>query len=118
MAQAVEISTAAQDYISELLQQHPGRCLAVRINDKGCGGHKYEWGLLPWDGVDATDEVIDWPGGRLIIHHASLLWMIGSRLELENTPWDTHLSWINPAVTSTCGCGESFALAGQSSCGA
>ena len=112
MPDMFEITDEAKAYITDLLVEHPDRCLAVRVNDKGCGGHKYEWALFPWDAPGQHDEVIDWPGGRLMIDAASVMWMIGSRLTLESTPWDTRLAWVNPMVTSTCGCGESFSFDG------
>lgn len=112
-----DISDDAKTYITELLAQHPGQCLGVLINDKGCGGHKYQWGLLPWDGAEQHDEIVDWPGGRLVIDAHSVMWMIGSRLELERSQWDQRLVWVNPMVSSTCGCGDSFSLAGEGGCG-
>lgn len=117
MADMFDITDEAKAYITDLLSQHPGKALGVLINDKGCGGHKYQWGLLPWDGAEQHDEVIDWPDGRLVIDAHSVMWMLGSRLVLESSPWDTRLAWVNPMVASTCGCGDSFSLAGESSCG-
>jgi len=110
------ITDEAKAYVTELLSRHEGKALAVRINDRGCGGHKYEWGLIDWDAARSHDEVMDWPSGRLVVDGHSVVFMIGSILALESSAWDTRLSWQNPMVASTCGCGESFSLAGEGGC--
>ena len=117
MKDIVTVTEEAKTYISDLLQEHPGKCLAVRINDKGCGGHKYEYALFDWDAQGPGDEVMDWPGARLMIDSSSVMWMIGSTLALESSPWDQRLAWVNPMATATCGCGESFSLTGSGGCG-
>ena len=64
--EVVSITPAAKDYINE-------RCdggnllMTIKINNKGCSGHSYDYGLAEPDTAKKWDEVITWDGGGIII---------------------------------------------------
>ena len=111
MRAAVTLTESAQAHIGAILAHNPGKHLRVAVNNKGCSGHKYEYDLRDWDDTAKFDEVVDWPGGRLVIDGASLMALIGSELDLQSTQFESQLVWRNPMAVNACGCGESFQLA-------
>lgn len=110
---AVTITDGARAYVSEVLSGNPGKHLRVSINNKGCSGHKYQYDLMDWDDIRPMDEVVDWEGGRLVVDAMSLLGLLGSRLDLRTTQFESQLVWDNPMAMNSCGCGESFQLSGE-----
>lgn len=113
MPSAVEVTDAAKAHVSRILEGNPGKHIRVSINNKGCSGHKYQYDLADWDDVRPLDEVVEWPGGRLVIDGMSLLGLIGSRLDLRSDMFESQLVWLNPRAVNACGCGESFQLSGD-----
>jgi iron-sulfur cluster assembly accessory protein len=111
MPSVIEVTAAAQAHVSAILSANPGKHLRVSINSQGCSGHKYQYDLCDWDSLGRWDEVIDWPGGRVVLDAKSLLGLMGSTLDLSVDIWATQLIWHNPQAQHACGCGESFALA-------
>ena len=107
----VNITDGAKKYINQ-------RCdglstiVGIRINGKGCSGHAYEYFLVDPEKVSPMDEKILWPGGGLVISATSLMYMIGSTLDVKSTAMEEHLYWENPNAVNHCGCGESFSIKG------
>lgn len=105
----VNITEDAKEYINQ-------RCdgvntiVAVKINSKGCSGHKYEYSLIHPTKVGSMDEIIMWEGGGIAISAFSVMHMIGSTLDVKKSAMEEILHWINPNAINQCGCGESFSL--------
>jgi iron-sulfur cluster assembly protein len=105
----VTITEAARSYINQ-------RCdgvstiVGVKINNKGCSGHSYEYSLIDPSRVGPMDETILWPGGGLSISALSVMYLLGSTLDTKISDMEEYLVWENPQVTDHCGCGSSFSL--------
>jgi len=111
MTDVITITQPARDYINQRCSN--GRYLmSIKINNKGCSGHSYEYGLVEPVAVGKFDEVIAWDGGGVSINAASVMHLLGSTLDLKTTIMENYLVWTNPHAVDTCGCGISFALAG------
>lgn len=107
----VTVTPAAREYIN---QRCDGDTLvSVRINNRGCSGHSYEYGLISRANANRFDEIIQWPGGGLVIDAASVMHVLGSVLDLKTSIMESYLHWENPNATDTCGCGTSFGLSTQ-----
>lgn len=112
----VNITDAAELYITNILQSNPGKSLKVGYDNKGCSGHKYTFELIDQDVAKPLDEKIQIKNGTVIIPSENLLGLIGSTLDLVVDQFEQYLIWKNPLAVNQCGCGESFQLAGESSC--
>jgi iron-sulfur cluster assembly accessory protein len=103
------VTDSAKTYIN-------GRCdggrylVSVKINNKGCSGHSYEYSLIEPSQVHPMDEVITWSGGGLAISSLSVMYVIGSTLDVNQSVMEQYLVWNNPNAVDTCGCGVSFSL--------
>ena len=105
----VRISERAMAYISELCAGGE-KLLMVKVNNKGCSGHSYEYSLVDQSILGRLDEVISWDGGALVISGPSVMHLIGSHLDLISDHMQSQLVWSNPQAVNMCGCGESFSL--------
>lgn len=104
----ITITPAAEHHIGTYLSANPGKMLLIRVNNKGCAGHKYAYELIDADLVGADFDVIERAWGKVAIDKSSILWLLGSTLDLRTDSLGTQLSWNNPLAVGTCGCGDSF----------
>jgi iron-sulfur cluster assembly protein len=56
------------------------------------------------------DERIETPGGILFVDGASLLYLIGSRMDWVEDDFSAGFVFQNPNAKGSCGCGESFTV--------
>jgi len=107
MNNVIEITAAAQDQISTILQAHPGQVLVLGVNNKGCSGHSYTFDLQPDDQLHALDTQLTVGPYKVAVQYHSLLKLIGSTLDYQVDQFGARFVWHNPAVKNTCGCGTS-----------
>lgn len=106
---AVTITPDAVNYISNRCDN--GRlALSVKVVTKGCSGYSYSYELVDKHTATKFDEILDWGQGSIIIDAASVMYLLGSTLDIETNIMESHLIWRNPNSTNHCGCGESFGL--------
>jgi iron-sulfur cluster assembly protein len=82
--------------------------LRVTVEKGGCAGMSYKMEISePRPG----DEVVEEKGARVIVDAKAVLFLLGSRMDLQTTKFSSTLIFENPNQTSACGCGESVELA-------
>lgn len=108
----VTVTDAAKEYINKRCN-NVDMLVSVRINNRGCSGHSYEYGLISRANTRRFDEIIEWPGGGLVIDSASVMHVLGSVLDLKTSIMERYLYWQNPNAVDTCGCGTSFGLVSE-----
>lgn len=106
--ESIELTLAAEEYIAEILEKNPGKLLRVGVDGKGCAGFQYNYELVTEEELNSLDEVITRDWGKIAVDYASVMYLLGSTLNLKEDLFSCELVWINPQATSTCGCGKSF----------
>jgi len=87
--------------------ESPDCGLRVSVEKGGCAGMSYKMELgAPQPG----DDVIEEQGARVIIDSKAVLFLIGSRMDVQTTKFSSTFVFENPNQLSACGCGESVAL--------
>lgn len=83
------------------------KALRLYIEGGGCSGFSYKFKL---DDKRADDHVFEEKGVMVVIDPMSMQYVKGSTIDYEED--FTHSGFIlqNPNASSTCGCGESFAV--------
>lgn len=109
MKSVVNITPAAREYIN-LRCNGTEKLLRASVNSKGCSGHMYEYALVGPETIGPADETITWPGGGLTIPARSVMYLIGSTLDVKSSMLEEFLFWSNPNAANQCGCGESFSF--------
>lgn len=106
----VEVTPAAAEHIKRLKEreQKPEAYLRMRVTGGGCSGLQYQLGFD--DEMKDGDTTIDASGVRVLVDEKSALYLAGITLDYVDTLMESGFKMVNPNATSTCGCGESFAV--------
>ncbi len=81
--------------------------LRLRVSGGGCSGLRYE---LAFDQPRAEDHEFAQHGVRLLLDPKSALHLSGSVLDYADDLNASGFQIQNPNASTTCGCGESFAV--------
>ncbi|MGC2854070.1 iron-sulfur cluster insertion protein ErpA [Novispirillum sp. DQ9] len=87
---------------------NPALMLRVTVSGGGCSGFQYGFDL---DTATRDDDVVlEQHGVKVVIDEASLDLLRGSEIDFVEDLMAAAFTIRNPQATSTCGCGNSFAL--------
>lgn len=103
----LKVSARAARHFASQLERHPG-ALGVRVSvePSGCSGYGYR--VDPADAIGSTDVVFEAAGVRVVVDAASLPFLSGTTIDVEQQGLARRLRFDNPNASQTCGCGESF----------
>jgi iron-sulfur cluster insertion protein len=106
----ISVSERAARRIHELVasEAQPGLMLRVAVSGGGCSGFQY--GFTLDDAVNPDDKVIEMAGAKVVIDDMSLGMLAGSEIDFVDALVGSAFAIRNPNATSSCGCGNSFAV--------
>ena len=101
---------AAALKVQEVLKEEGDTKLNLRVlvSGGGCSGFRYGFTLDNNEGEG--DVVIENQGVKLVVDPISAQYLIGASIDYTESLESSHFSISNPNVTTTCGCGSSFAI--------
>lgn len=105
----LKVTDAASNQIKQLIaDRNKDTTLGIRIaiRTKGCSGLSYTFEFC--DNKDSTDEVIEQDGIHFFIDIKSILFVIGTVIDYEESTFEKGFKFINPNEKGRCGCGASF----------
>lgn len=105
----VTLTETAALRVAEILKSEPaGSALRVGVDGGGCSGFQYTYAITQ----DRSDEdfVLARDGAVVVIDPVSLDFLKGSRIDFIDNLMGRMFKIDNPAATSSCGCGASFAV--------
>ena len=107
---AITLTSAAQQRIAELMSRAPEGAIGVKLSTprRGCSGLAYSVDYV--HEAKPFDEAIETPGGVFYIDSASVLYLIGSRMDWKEDDFTAGFVFDNPNAKGMCGCGESFTV--------
>ncbi|QPQ54644.1 iron-sulfur cluster assembly accessory protein [Allosphingosinicella flava] len=107
---ALTLTPAAEQRIADLMARAPEGAVGVKLSTprRGCSGLAYSVDYVTT--ADPFDERIDTPGGTLFVDGASILYLIGSRMDWKEDDFAAGFVFDNPNAKGSCGCGESFTV--------
>ncbi len=107
---ALTLTSAAEARIAELMSKAPEGTVGVKLSTprRGCSGLAYSVDYV--SEAKPFDERIDTPGGAFFIDSASVLYLIGSRMDWKDDDFTAGFVFENPNAKGMCGCGESFTV--------
>lgn len=107
---ALTLTPAAEARIAELMGKAPEGTIGVKLSTprRGCSGLAYSVDYV--QEAKAFDEKIDTPAGPFFIDAASVLYLIGSRMDWKEDDFSAGFVFENPNAKGMCGCGESFTV--------
>ena len=107
---AITLTPAAEARIAELMSKAPEGAIGVKLSTprRGCSGLAYSVDYVQLE--NAFDEKIETPGGIFYVDGASILYLIGSRMDWREDDVASGFTFDNPNAKGACGCGESFTV--------
>lgn len=109
---ASEVVTVTPEAAKHLQQQAGNkgvRGVRISVKESGCTGYMYVMEEVDAGQADDLEVPLD-NGLVLFVDGQSLAFLRGTRLDYVREGINRSLKFINPNVTSACGCGESFSI--------
>jgi iron-sulfur cluster assembly protein len=108
--QALTLTPAAEARIAELMGRAPEGTIGVKLSTprRGCSGLAYSVDYVT--APSPLDEKIETMGGAFYVDSASILYLIGSRMDWKEDDFAAGFVLENPNAKGQCGCGESFTV--------
>ena len=106
----IRISDRAANKVRELIEDEgdPGLKLRVFITGGGCSGFSY--GFTFDETVADDDSVIEQSGVTAVVDPMSYQYLAGAEIDYTENLSGAQFVVANPNASSTCGCGNSFAI--------
>jgi len=108
--QALHVTEAAADKVRALIEDegNPELKLRVFVTGGGCSGFSY--GFSFDHEVAEDDAAVDHEGVVVLVDAMSYPYLAGARVDYREDLAGAQFVVENPNATSTCGCGNSFAI--------
>jgi len=106
----IEITDRAKAQIVKMIagRGKPSAGVKISIKSGGCSGYSYKLEFA--DEIDKLDEIIEFDGTNVIIDPTAVMFIIGSKMDYEETLMGAGFKFENPNEKARCGCGESFTV--------
>jgi iron-sulfur cluster assembly accessory protein len=103
----INITDAAADRIKGLLSKS-GDAIGIKLGTEthGCSGLGYTVDYVAE--ADPELELVEEKGVKVFVDRKSLLFLLGTEMDWEDTMFSTGFKFTNPNEKGRCGCGESF----------
>jgi iron-sulfur cluster assembly protein len=107
---ALALTPGAEARIADLMSRAPADAIGVKLSTprRGCSGLAYSVDYVTEE--KPFDEKIVTPGGTFYVDGASILYLIGSRMDWKEDDFTAGFVFENPNAKGMCGCGESFTV--------
>ena len=105
----ITLESSAIVKIKDLLSEEntPNLKLRIYVSGGGCSGFQY--GFTFDENQNDDDFVVDQDEVSLLVDAHSMQYLTGSVIGYKTSLMGSQFEIKNPAATSTCGCGSSFA---------
>jgi iron-sulfur cluster assembly protein len=100
--------TAVKRVRDMVAKRDSGIGLRIGVVKSGCSGYSYALDYA--DSVAANDMIIQQDDVKVVVDKDNLPLLEGMILDFVKEGLNQSFKFINPNVTSECGCGESFSV--------
>lgn len=107
---ALVFSDAAAFKVKELLEDEDNDALKLRVFVSGGGCSGFQYGFTFDENVEDGDTLIEKQGVTLLVDPMSVLYLTGAEIDFSDGVEGAQFVIRNPNATTTCGCGNSFAV--------
>ncbi len=106
------LTEAAKARVHEIMrlrdEEPPAIGVRIGVRNAGCSGMTYSMDYATE--IGAHDEVVEAGDVKVLVDPAAVMFLIGTELDYKEEKLSAGFVFNNPNATSTCGCGESFAV--------
>ena len=104
------MSARAADKVSELIQDEENDELKLRVFVTGGGCSGFSYGFTFDDDIAQDDTVVRRSGVTMVVDPMSYQYLVGAEVDFKEDLQGSQFVVTNPNASSTCGCGNSFAI--------
>ena len=106
----IQMSARAADKVSELIQGEENDELKLRVFVTGGGCSGFSYGVTFDDDIAQDDTVVRRSGVTMVVDPMSYQYLVGAEVDFKEDLQGSQFVVTNPNASSTCGCGNSFAI--------
>ena len=106
----IQMSARAADKVSELIEDEGNDELKLRVFVTGGGCSGFSYGFTFDDDIAQDDTVVQRSGVTMVVDPMSYQYLVGAEVDFREDLQGSQFVVTNPNASSTCGCGNSFAI--------
>ena len=106
----IQMSVRAADKVSELIEEEGNDELKLRVFVTGGGCSVFSFGFTFDDAIAQDDTVVQRSGVTMVVDPMSYQYLVGAEVDFKEDLQGSQFVVTNPNASSTCGCGNSFAI--------
>ena len=108
----ISVTDAASAHIRGQIAQSGHKYLRLGVKESGCNGYMYTLDFL--SEPESSDRCFEVASGvRICVQDEDMPFVEGTVVDMVTEGLNSALVFKNPNAQSYCGCGESFAFAGE-----
>lgn len=111
----ITLTSSAASAVKDLLQKRNLENYALRVYVAGGGCSGFQYGMALEGNIRDTDLVFEHEGVKVVVDEISIEYLHGSTIDYVDEIMGSGFKIQNPNAVSSCGCGNSFRTAGDSS---
>ena len=96
--------------VKMLIEEEENENLKLRVFVTGGGCSGFEYGFTFDEDMEDDDTTIDNKGVTLVVDALSYQYLVGAQVDFKEDLQGSRFVVTNPNATTTCGCGNSFAV--------
>jgi iron-sulfur cluster insertion protein len=106
----IGFSSSAATKVRELIEGERNDALKLRVFVTGGGCSGFSYGFTFDEDVAEDDSVVETDGIELVVDPMSYQYLLGAEVDYREDLQGSHFVVHNPNASTTCGCGNSFAI--------
>ena len=110
MPSPIIFTDAAANKVMEIITDEGNTALKLRVSVTGGGCSGFQYGFSFDENSAEDDTVLENRGVSLLIDPMSFQYLMGAKIDYQESLEGARFVINNPNAVSTCGCGESFSV--------
>lgn len=106
----IGFSDSAAGKVAELIESEGNDLLKLRVFITGGGCSGFSYGFTFDEEIAEDDAVIEREGVTMLVDAMSYQYLAGAEIDYREDLQGSQFVVTNPNASSTCGCGNSFAI--------
>ena len=106
----IQFSSRAAGKVRELIEDEGNVALKLRVFITGGGCSGFSYGFTFDDSIAADDSIVERDGVTAVVDPMSYQYLVGAQIDYREDLSGAQFVVTNPNASSTCGCGNSFAI--------
>lgn len=106
----ISFTDQAANKVKVLIEEEQNENLKLRVFVTGGGCSGFEYGFTFDEDIEEDDTSIENAGVTLVVDALSYQYLVGAEVDYKEDLQGSRFVVTNPNATTTCGCGNSFAI--------